>query len=282
MALMTVTPEFRALLAGDDGSVELARAALHVARIEYPGLAVDGCLERIEAMTTVIASRVSPDASVQDALRAINRHLFGELRFSGNLQDYYDPRNSYLNDVLERRLGIPITLSIIYLEVGWRLGLPLAGVSFPGHFLVKLPTDDGAIVIDAYAGGASLGQEELEERLIGLQPAGQPAAPVDVIRYLKAASRKEILHRMLRNLKAIHASRGDDDKLLAVLEHMLCVQPVDWETVRDRGLVCARLGCFGLAVEDLRSYAAARPDAEDLDEVRSRLLEAERAVRNVH
>ncbi|MGQ0657340.1 MAG: SirB1 family protein [Chromatiales bacterium] len=282
MASSAVSPEFCELVAAEDDAVDLARAALQVARIEYPNVDVDAYLRRIEDMATAVSRRLGSGASAEETLRAINRYLFGELRFSGNAQDYYDPRNSYLNEVLERRVGIPITLSIIYLEIGWRLGLPLAGVSFPGHFLVKLAVDEGEIVIDPYARGLSLGHDDLEQRILGLQPSGRLPAAIDVAQYLEAASRKEILHRVLRNLRSIHLNCGDDGKLLSVLEHMLCVRPGDLETMRDRGLAYARLGCFGLTVEDLTYYVAERPDAEDLDEVRARLVEAQSALRRLH
>jgi len=277
-----VSQQFRDLVTVPDESLELAHAALQVARVQYPEIDVDDYLRQIDQMAAVVGGRLDKRATPEDILRGINRHLFAELKFSGNTQDYYDPRNSYLNDVLERRLGIPITLSIIYLEVGWRLGLPLVGVSFPGHFLVKLPVDDGEIVIDPYAGGTSLGHEDLEMRLMGLAPPGRPPAEIDIGQYLEAASRKEILHRMLRNLKAIHLNNKDDERALSVIEHMLCVRADDVESVRDRGFVYARLGCFRLAIEDLSRYFTERSDAEDIEEVRERLVDARRAVGRLH
>jgi regulator of sirC expression with transglutaminase-like and TPR domain len=233
-------------------------------------------------MAALVGGRLHKDASQEDILRAINRHLFAELKFTGNSEEYYDPRNSYLNDVIERRLGIPITLSIIYLEIGWRLGLPLEGVSFPGHFLVKLSVEEGEIVLDPYAGGISLGKEELEMRLLGMTPPNRAQGRVDVAQFLESAPRTEILHRMLRNLKAIYLNAKDDDKALAIIEHMLCVRPDDIETVRDRGFVYRRLGCFRLAVEDFNRYLAARPDADDVDDVRGQLMESQRSAARLH
>lgn len=276
-----VSQQFRELVGGPDESLPLARAALQVARIQYPGIDVEDYLGKLDEMAAIVSGRLGRKATPEDTLRAINRHLFVELKFTGNYDEYYDPRNSYLNDVLERRLGIPITLSIIYLEVGWRLGLPLVGVSFPGHFLVKLSVDEGEIVLDPYAGGISLGQEELEMRLLGVAPSRQ-AGQVDVGELLEAAPRKEILHRMLRNLKSIHMNNHDDEKALSIIEHMLCVRPDDVATVRDRGLLYARLGCFGLAVEHLGRYLAAQPDADDIEEVRARLIDAQCAATRLH
>jgi regulator of sirC expression with transglutaminase-like and TPR domain len=277
-----VSQQFRDLVEISDESVQLARAALQVARIQYPAVDVDDYVGRIDQMAAVVGSRLDACATTEDTLRAINRHLFLELKFSGNNEEYYDPRNSYLNEVIERRVGIPITLSIIYLEVGWRLDLPLVGVSFPGHFLVKLPVEEGEIVLDPFASGISLGHEELEMRLLGMTTPNRPPGQLDVAQYLEAAPRKEILHRMLRNLKSIHMNNNDDDKALAIIEHMLCVRPDDVAAVRDRGLVYARLGCSRLAVDDLNRYLIARPDADDVEEVREHLVDARRAATRLH
>lgn len=278
-----VTKQFRDLVAAGDEELDLARAALQVARIQYPSMDVDDYLLKLDQMAALVGGRLQKDASQEDVLRAINRHLFAELKFAGNSEEYYDPRNSYLNDVLERRLGIPITLSIIYLEIGWRLGLPLQGVSFPGHFLVKLSVEEGEIVLDPYAGGVSLGREELEMRLMGMTPPNHTHGRVmDVAQFLESAPRSEILHRMLRNLKAIHLNAKDDEKALAIIEHMLCVRPGDVETVRDRGFVFRRLGCFRLAVEDFNRYLAARPDADDVDDVRGQLMDSQRSAARLH
>lgn len=277
-----VTQQFRDLIAAGDERLDLARAALQVARIQYPSMDIDDYLLKLDEMAALVGGRLHKDASQEDILRAINRHLFAELKFTGNSDEYYDPRNSYLNDVIERRLGIPITLSIIYLEIGWRLGLPLEGVSFPGHFLVKLSVEEGEIVLDPYAGGISLGKEELEMRLLGMTPPNRAQARVDVAQFLESAPRTEILHRMLRNLKAIYLNAKDDDKALAIIEHMLCVRPDDIETVRDRGFVYRRLGCFRLAVEDFNRYLAARADADDVDDVRGQLMEAQRSASRLH
>lgn len=277
-----VSQQFRDLVGMSDDALPLARAALHVARIQYSVVDVDACVAKIDEMAAAVRGRLAEGATAEDILRGINRHLFLELKFSGNGEEFYDPRNSYLNDVLERRLGIPITLSIIYLEVGWRLGLPLVGVSFPGHFLVKLPVDEGEIVLDPYSGGISLGPEDLEMRLLSVAAPNRPPGQLDVARYLEGASRREILHRMLRNLKSIHANHNDDEKALAVIEHMLCVRPDDIATVRDRGLVFARLGCFKLAADDLGRYLTARPVGEDVEDIRDRLVEARRAAMRLH
>jgi regulator of sirC expression with transglutaminase-like and TPR domain len=280
--VLGVSQRFRELVSVADEAVDLARSALEVARIQYPGVDIERYLRDLDEMAEQIHGQLDPTASTEDTLRAINRHLFTELKFTGNSDEYYDPRNSYLNEVIERRLGIPITLSIVYLEIGWRLGLALEGVSFPGHFLVKLSVDSGEIVLDPYSGGISLGKEDLELRLLGVVQPSRAGGTFDLAQYLDAAPRKEILHRMLRNLKAIHMQSEADDKALAVIEHMLCLRPDDSESLRDRGVVYSRLGCFGLAIDDLNRYLNAHPDAEDADDLRARMVEAQRAAARLH
>lgn len=277
-----VSQRFRDLVAVADEAVDLARVALEVARIKYPAVDAEHYLRELDQIAEQIHSGLAPHASVEDTLRAINRHLYADLKFSGNADEYYDPRNSYLNDVLDRRLGIPISLSIVYLEIGWRLGLAMQGVSFPGHFLVKLSVESGDIVLDPYSGGLSLGKEDLELRLLGVVQPNRTSGQFDLAQYLEPAPRKEILHRMLRNLKAIYMQNEDDVKSLAVVEHMLCLRAGDSESMRDRGIVYARLGCFGLAVDDFARYLKANPEAEDADDIRGRMVEAQRSASRLH
>ena len=153
------------IVAAAPHNVSLAEGALLIAAEEYSELDVDEYLARIDEMGATLHRRLRSDISPTEALLALNRYLFDELGFSGNAQDYYDPRNSYLNDVIERRLGIPITLAVVYIEIGRRIGLQLHGVSFPSHFLVKCTLRDGAIILDPYARGASLGLDDLKQRL---------------------------------------------------------------------------------------------------------------------
>ncbi len=266
---------------GPEEQIDLAAAALCIARCEYPALDINDYLRRLDGHAAVVRERCARNASQENLLRAINEYLFGELRFSGNNDEYYDPRNSFLNDVLDRRLGIPITLSLVYLEIGWRLRLPLAGVSFPGHFLVKLEVDAGDIVLDPYARGASLDENDLQERLTDLNPGGRHHG-ADITQFLDRASNREILHRLLRNLKAIYLREKQDEKALSIMEHMLCVRPNDVQELRDRGLAFARIGCFRAACDDLGRYLIEYPDASDADEVRIRLIESRQSASRLH
>lgn len=249
--------------------INLAEAALVIAAEEYPDLDVRTYLKRIDDMAADLRKRLRADIGPTDTLRALNRYLFEELGYAGNADDYYDPRNSYLNELIDRRLGIPITLSVLYIEVGQRLGLTLAGVSFPGHFLVKCTLRDGAVVIDPYAKGESLGIRDLQQRLRTL--SGVDVAPEAVMPMLAAADPREILARMLRNLKEIYKQRGDHARALAVAEQLVVLMPGAAIEIRDRGMLYEAMECFRAALVDLETYLRLNPEAEDARAVRARI-----------
>ena len=214
-----------------------------------------------------------PDFSTTPRLIALNNYLFRELGFAGNDNEYYDPRNSFLNDVITRKTGIPITLSILYLEVGTRLGLKLKGVSFPGHFLVKVRVTGGELVLDPYAGGRSLSEEELRERLA--QFAGeQTAKTAPLEEFLEAATPRQILARLLRNLKAIYLEADETERALDVMNRLVILLPDVPEERRDRGMAFARLDCPRAAADDLGHYASERPRADDAAQVAAQLAAA--------
>jgi regulator of sirC expression with transglutaminase-like and TPR domain len=221
-------------------------------------------------MAATVRGRVARDAFPEQRVAALNHHLFEELQFSGNVDAFYDPRNSYLNEVLDRRTGIPITLSIVYLEVGRRVGLRLQGVSFPGHFLVKLRVRRGQLVLDPFSGGEPQSATALRSRLVQLMPQAR-ARSIDLDELLGAASSRQIVARVLRNLKAIYLQAENYSRALAVMNRMLLAVPESAEELRDRGLVHEKLECFRAAHADLANYVRRRPDAADLAEVRSRI-----------
>jgi regulator of sirC expression with transglutaminase-like and TPR domain len=208
---------------------------------------------------------------------ALNYYLFNEMRFSGNLVDYYDPRNSYLNEVLERRTGVPITLSILYLEIGKRLGLNLKGVSFPGHFLVKLAVKRGQLVLDPFTGGEAQSEADLRQRLAQVLPS-EKAEQAQLDRYLEPATPRQIIARVLRNLKNIYTQTGKLEQALAVMHRMLLVMPESAEELRDRGFVYQKLECFRPALSDLQNYLRRRPDAADAADIREKLVELREAA----
>lgn len=248
----------------------LAEACLLLAQDQYPDIDVSRCLGQLDAMAATVRGRLARDAFPEQRIAALNHHLFEELQFSGNVDAYYDPRNSYLNEVLDRRTGIPITLSIVYLEVGRRVGLRLQGVSFPGHFLVKLRVRRGQLVLDPFSGGEPQSAAALRSRLAPLMPPGK-ASEIDLEEVLEPASSRQIVARVLRNLKAIYLEAENYPGALAVMNRMLLAVPESAEELRDRGLVYEKLDCFRAALADLANYVRRRPDAPDLADVHGRI-----------
>lgn len=265
--------QWRRITRMPDEDVSLAEGALWIAADEYPGLAVDAYLAQLDEMAAKLRGRLRADVATAEKLLALNHFLFGELGFCGNGDDYYDPRNSFLNEVLERRLGIPITLGVVYIEIGRRIGLSLHGVSFPGHFLVKCPLRDGVVVLDPYSGGVSLGVDELQQRL---RAAGSTADVDDAIltHLLSAASNKEVLARMLRNLKGVYSQQSDWLRALSASERLIALTPDDaGEEYRDRAGIYLKLECFRAALGDFGTYLKQRPGAPDVPAVRSQMTE---------
>jgi regulator of sirC expression with transglutaminase-like and TPR domain len=255
---------------------DLAEASLLVAQDAYPGIEVAGYLGRLDDIAGAIRRRLAGDAFAEQKVRALNYYLFNELRYCGNIDDYYDPRNSYLNEVMERRTGIPITLSIVYLEIGRRIGLNLKGVSFPGHFLVKLSVKRGELVLDPFTGGEAQSEADLRQRLAQVLPSGQ-AERAKLEQYLEPATPRQIIARVLRNLKNIYLQTGKLEPALAVMHRMLLVVPESAEELRDRGLLYQQLECFRAALSDLQNYLRRRPDAPDATEIHGKIVELRQA-----
>jgi regulator of sirC expression with transglutaminase-like and TPR domain len=264
--------QYFAALVADDRDFALIEAAIAVAQDDAPRLDPQGVLTQIDALAERLKRRIAADAPVLHKLRILNRYFFQDLGFAGNANDYYDPRNSYLHEVLGSRRGIPITLALLYTELATQIGLAARGVSFPGHFLVKLRAPKGEVVIDPLT-GHSLSREDLDARL---QPyrkqhglAGDFEVPLGL--FLQAAPPRDILARLLRNLKEIHRAAGDWARLLRVCERLVVLLPQAWDERRDRGLVRARLGLHATAADDLAAYLEHRPDAGDLAQVREQM-----------
>jgi regulator of sirC expression with transglutaminase-like and TPR domain len=275
---------FDQLVSQEDSRIDLARACLLVARDAYPDLDVERYIAELEGMAIRLRARLprAPAAGAksngaEESVVALNQFLYEDLGFWGNTDDYYDPRNSYLNEVIDRKTGIPITLSILYMELGRRIGLPIEGVSFPGHFLVRLRLRGGTLVLDPFAGGAPQSEDELRERLKRVIPEGAaggvPVAELPLDQFLEPATNRQILSRLLRNLKAIYRDTDKPELLLAVLNRMLAVSPNASAELRDRGFVYQRLECWRPALQDLTDYLQREPEAPDLDDVRASMME---------
>jgi len=265
------------LVARDEPAIDLARACLLIAQDAYPGLDVDGYLGEIERLAARLRGRLPAAEDAEARIVALNEFLFADLGFTGNADNYYDPRNSYLNEVLDRRTGIPLTLSVLYMEVGRRIGLPLEGVSFPGHFLVRLQLRGALLVLDPFSGGEPQSEADLRARLRRVIPEGAtgpvPLEQLPLEQFLEPAGKRQILARLLRNLKGIYRETDKPQRLLDVLNRMRVVAPEAHGELRERGLLYLRLECYRAALKDLTDYSALEPDAPDLEEVRARVLE---------
>ncbi len=265
---------FNALVADDD-QFPLLEAAISIAQDETPDLDVEAVLSEVDGLALRLKSRLAPDAPVLHRVRSLNRYFFEELGFAGNVNDYHDPANSYLHDVLARRRGIPITLALLYIEIAGQIGLRAEGVSFPGHFLVKLKLPQGEVVIDPFT-GQSLSRSDLEERIDLVRQASTMRAAFDVPLglFLQASGPRDIIGRMLRNLQQIHQGRGDMPRLLAVLDRQVVLEPESWDHYRLRGDILDGLGRLEEAAFDWGLYLDHTPDAADADALRRRILAA--------
>ena len=274
---MAALEPFAELLAGSDDRIELARACLLIAEDAYPGLDVEGYVNEVERLALRLRARLARDAGAEDKIVSLNEFLFDELGFSGNAEHYYDPRNSYLNEVIDRRTGIPITLSVLYIELGRKIGLPLEGVSFPGHFLVRVRMRGGMLVLDPFSGGDPQGEDELRVRLERVVPreatGGLPVRDLPLDQFLEPATNRQILARLLRNLKGIYRQAEQPERMLDVLNRALIVTPDSASDLRDRGVVYQQLQCYRAALQDLRDYVAREPEAMDADEMRVKVIE---------
>ena len=255
-----------------DEEIPLFGSALLIAKDEYPQLADADYESRLRQHVRRLRRIVDRDETPATQLRSLNNFLFEELGFSGDDQDYYDPRNSYLNDVLDRRLGNPISLAVVQMEFARRLGVPLQGVSFPGHFLVRLPLDEGIVVLDPFQKGRSLDAAELRRRA-RTHLETQDIDDQRLARMLEPASHRAILSRMLRNLKSVYIEREEWDKSLRCCDRLLTIDSHQPTEFRDRGQLYLKLGHRRAAREDLLRYLALVPQAEDAESIGADLAE---------
>jgi regulator of sirC expression with transglutaminase-like and TPR domain len=258
--------------------IPLARAALLMAKEEYPDLDVDKCLDQLTELAREAEPIVQAGSDTIERVQLLSDFLFTQKGFAGNRDEFADPRNSFLNDVLERRLGIPITLSLIYIEIGRRLGLNLFGVSFPAHFLVKAVDERGELIIDPFNGGAILTLEEIRARLARIY--GQP---VDVQpAMLKAVGARHILCRMLRNLKGIYLNGSDWPRALSALDRILMLDPRALDELLERGALYEKLECFSAALDDFQSFLSQAGEHAGADNAREAVVRLMRQVARIN
>ena len=273
-------PDWSALAELADDQVPLLGSALLIAHDEYPDLDAGACDALVEAHVTSLRPEVDLIDSAPLKMQAINHRLFNELGYVGNHDEYYDPRNSYMNEVLNRRLGNPISLALVQIEVARRLGIPLDGVSFPGHFLVRLPVDDGVLVMDPFNRGRPLNVDELRQR--ARPHFGDDVPDEALMQILNPAPARAILVRRLRNLQALYSESGDWARAVRCIDRILMLLPDNAEALRDRGLGYSELGHRAGAHRDLGRYLQLNPEAGDADAVRSRLVEQARERQRLH
>ena len=280
MTRTLATDLFREMVSRPPEQVDLAAAALLIALDEYPGLNVSGYLDRIDGLAERTSAQLHFDAAQRpmETIESINYQLFEVEGFRGNQEDYYDPRNSFLNDVLDRKTGIPITLSVLYMEVGRRIGLKIEGVGMPGHFIVKCKHNGTEIFVDAFGQGEILLEEGCGRKLTQLH-----GKDFQFNRScLDAVNHNQILTRMLHNLKAIYWNQQNYAKALGVIEKVLLINPTAAAEIRDRGFAHYQLNHLSPAIKDWSRYLELRPGASDAAEVSKNLKVAAqvRAFRN--
>ena len=271
---------FEDIVSGPDENINLAGAALLIARQEYPDLDIEACLRRIEFMAEECRRRIGADPGCARVIERMNEYLFVELGFRGDLTTFNDPRNSFLNEVIERRQGIPISLSVIYIEIGRRLGLPVHGISFPGHFLVRVEAEPGTIILDPFSKGMILDQAELERRLSHF--SGRQRRGWDMQQLLVPASSKEILARMLRNLKNLYIEQEDYERALNSVNMILSITPGAPLEIRDRAFIHDQMDHMRAAVGDYERYLLLSPESSDVDSVRMRLADLKDRIGRLH
>jgi regulator of sirC expression with transglutaminase-like and TPR domain len=271
---------FEQLASLPDEDIDVAMGAAFIARDAYASLDVAKLLARFDDLAEPLAGFGLASRSAEEQVDAISDHLYAQLGFRGNEQDYYDPKNSLLPDVLGRRLGIPITLALVYTEVARRVGVRAQGVSFPGHYLVRVDQGSSAepVLIDPFFGGRRLDEPSLEKLL----ERGAPAKKLPLAEHLAPASPRTTLVRMLINLKWIYATRGDFARALLALDRIISLTPDSVPAIRERGLLAARLGSVEAARADLSRVLELVPQAPDANSLRQRLdeLRAKRGVLN--
>lgn len=271
---------FSDIVSGPDENINLAEAALLIAQREYAGLDPAPYLQRLDYLAEECRSRLALESSPLEIIGVLNSYLFAELRFRGDLKTFNDPRNSYLNDVLDRRQGIPISLSVLYMEVGRRVGLPLQGVSFPGHFVVKVNDGGRDVVLDPFTGGSTLDRTELERRLEHVSSWRHGRGELE--RVLVAASNKEILARMIRNLKGIYLDSEDYPRALDAVNMILRIAPGAAGEIRDRAHIHDQLDHLRAAIEDYEQYLMLAPESGDQQFVCLRLAELKQSLGRLH
>ena len=264
----SATERLRQIVSAPEQGIDLGRAALALARLEHPDLDEDSYVERLSEFAEQLRPKLNGSLASKDVVQAVSRHLFEDLGFCGNEGDYYDLRNSFLNEVIERRTGIPITLSIVYLEVARHLELPYFGVGLPGHFLVKYDNGRRRVFVDPFNGGRTLKRSQCQKWLREILGRRVVLREHD----FAAVDKRYIIRRMLNNLRDIYLNSRRYRKGLEVIEMLLVLSPGATEEIKQRAWLHYELGQHKQARAELETYLATRPEAEDVEDVKKWIL----------
>jgi regulator of sirC expression with transglutaminase-like and TPR domain len=255
----SIREAFVTMVKGPETDIELARVALLVAAEADPNVDVDGELMVLSRWADELRSRLDPSWNNLQKLARLRAFVFEDLGFRGDRTDYFSPSNSLLHEVLKRRLGIPLTLGIVMLELGWRVGIPFEGVGFPGHFLVRLPGEPGDLLLDPYRRGMTVHEEDCRHML-----AETTGGKIQFDEHLIASvGKRDMIVRLLNNLKGAYLRAGKDALALTAVDRLLVIDPSDAGEVRDRGLLLYRMGQWSEALDCLNTYLEAMPHAGD-------------------
>jgi regulator of sirC expression with transglutaminase-like and TPR domain len=269
--------DYFASLVQSDGNFALFEAAVSLGQDEYPELDVQAVLGEVDQLLARIRRRLPADAGPLQRLRMLNQFFFNDLNFGGNLNNYYDPDNSLVHALLRTRRGIPISLAVLWMELAQGLDLSVSGIGFPGHFMLKINLPMGQAVIDPMT-GHSLSREELSERLEPYRKRNSllddMEAPLGL--YLQSTPPRDIIARMLHNLKEIFRTQEDWPRMLAVQERLIVLLPESWPEYRDRGLAHAEMGNTEQALADLECYLVHTEDLVDVNAIADRVDELRR------
>jgi regulator of sirC expression with transglutaminase-like and TPR domain len=264
---MAARERFRKIVELPDRMIDLTEAALVIALEDYPSLQLDRYLEQIDDWGDAIRSRLEGSNDIERIVAEINRFLFDQEGFHGEADDYYDPRNTYLNEVLDRHAGLPIALSILYIEISRRVGIDMSGVSLPGRFLVKVTGPWGEILIDPFDGGRVLDSFECQLILDRVYGGGVRLSE----HHLRSTTRHDVLARVLSHIKAIHLARGESERVIADIDRLLMIDGDDPYQIRERGLVAMKLHRYREAIVALQDYLDRAPRAEDRQRIREQI-----------
>ena len=273
-----IREEFVRAVARPEPALDLARTALLVAAEADPRLDVDRQLHTLDSWAAELRGRLDPGWNNLQKLARLRRVVFDDLGFRGDSEDFFSPRNSLLDQVMERRVGVPLTLSIIFMELGWRVGIPFEGVGFPGHFLVRLPGEPCDLVLDPFNHARTMLEEDCRQLLN--EVAGGRLEFDD--RLLASVTKRDMITRLLLNLKGAYLRANQDEGALAAVERLLLIHPEDIDEVRDRGLLLYRLRRFGPSLDALGAYLTARPDAPDRDTIAQHVVALRQALASLN